>query len=282
MIDGQTSLGRYCCACYKSFTSAAGHVQKFTTEVLHPYVSDPPGLLLQVALAVHGVVDHQFTWPTWLMVRHPLADIVLLAILHQCSAASHVLHFDLDHRKIVRDHENQSSGLESSQILLCGFYGLDLVDCGRHVISMLTAYFFVEKIQQIFCTQDKSSWSGRSVTCPTVSANRRSISAEWSESDHSITCQQNQHSDHPASMIIWPSALVIFGKNESILAVTVLRAPSSSFSLCFRPVIWISDLYFVASLFWMLICISCRWIATRKCSVIKIFDALCMCSNLSL
>ena len=162
--------------------------------------------------------------------------------------------------------------------MLCGFHRLDFMDCGGRDVFLLTVYFF-EEIQQIFCTQDKSSWS---VTYPTVSATRRSISAEWSESDHPITCQQKQHSDHPASMIIWPSALVILGKNESILAVTVLRAPSSSFSLCFRPVIWISDLYFVASLFWMLICISCRWIATRKCSVIKIFDALWMCSYVSL
>ena len=156
------------------------------------------------------------------------------------------------------------------------------MDCGICLIYLCLLPIFLEKIQQIFCTQDKSTWSGRSVTCPNVSANRRSISAEWSESDHPITCQQKQHSDYPASMIIWPSALVILGKNESILAVTVLRAPSSSFSLCFRPVIFISDLYFVASLFWMLICISCRWIATRKCSVIKIFDALWMCSYVSL
>ena len=157
------------------------------------------------------------------------------------------------------------------------------MDCDLWETCYIYAYclFFFEKIQQLFCTQDKSSWSGRSVTCATVSANRRSISAEWSESDHSITCQQKQHSDHPASMIIWPSALVILGKNESILAVTVLRVPSSSFSLCFRPVILIFDLYLVALLFLMHICINCRVIATHKCSAIKIFDAPCKCSDVS-
>ena len=197
----------------------------------------------------------------------------LLVILHQCSAASHVLHFDLDHRKIVRDLENWSSGLESSQILLCGFYGL-----WKTGYLCLLLIFFLRKFSKYSAL--KTNQVGLA-SYPTVSANRRSISAEWSESDHPITCQQKQHSDHPASMIIWPSALVILGKNESILAVTVLRVPSSSFSLCFRPVILFFDLYFVASLFLMHICINCRVIATRKCSAIKIFDALCKCSDVS-
>ena len=35
---------------------------KITPEVVHPNVSDHPGLLLQVILAVHGLVDHILTY----------------------------------------------------------------------------------------------------------------------------------------------------------------------------------------------------------------------------
>ena len=34
-------------------------VKKFSTEVIHPDVSDLPGLLLLVVLAVHSAADHQ-------------------------------------------------------------------------------------------------------------------------------------------------------------------------------------------------------------------------------
>ena len=35
--------------------------KKMSTDVIYPNVSVLPGLLLQVVLAVHGVVDHQTT-----------------------------------------------------------------------------------------------------------------------------------------------------------------------------------------------------------------------------
>ena len=40
-----------------------------STDVIHPTVSNLPGLLLQVLLAVHSVVDHQLSC-TWCLVRH--------------------------------------------------------------------------------------------------------------------------------------------------------------------------------------------------------------------
>ena len=36
-------------------------LKKILTKMIHPNVSDLPGLLLQVVLAVHGLVDHQLT-----------------------------------------------------------------------------------------------------------------------------------------------------------------------------------------------------------------------------
>ena len=41
----------------------ASHIQlkKISTDVMHPDVSDLPGLLLLVVLAVHSDVDHQTT-----------------------------------------------------------------------------------------------------------------------------------------------------------------------------------------------------------------------------
>ena len=36
-------------------------VEKISTDVIHPNVSDDNGLLLQVVLAVHGVVYNQLT-----------------------------------------------------------------------------------------------------------------------------------------------------------------------------------------------------------------------------
>ena len=35
--------------------------KKMSTDVIYPNVSVLPGLLLEVVLAVHGVVDHQTT-----------------------------------------------------------------------------------------------------------------------------------------------------------------------------------------------------------------------------
>ena len=36
-------------------------IKKMSTDVIYPNVSVLPGLLLEVVLAVHGVVDHQTT-----------------------------------------------------------------------------------------------------------------------------------------------------------------------------------------------------------------------------
>ena len=36
-------------------------VEHIQTQVIHPIVSVLPGLLLQVVLAVHGVVEHQLS-----------------------------------------------------------------------------------------------------------------------------------------------------------------------------------------------------------------------------
>ena len=44
-------------------------LKKISTDVMHPNVSNLPGHLLQVLLAVHGVVDHQLSC-TWCVVRH--------------------------------------------------------------------------------------------------------------------------------------------------------------------------------------------------------------------
>ena len=44
-------------------------LKKISCDVMHLNVSNLPGLLLQVLLAVHGVVDHQLSC-TWCVVRH--------------------------------------------------------------------------------------------------------------------------------------------------------------------------------------------------------------------
>ena len=44
-------------------------LKKISCDVMHLNVSNLPGLLLQVLLAVHGVVDHQLSC-TWCLVRH--------------------------------------------------------------------------------------------------------------------------------------------------------------------------------------------------------------------
>ena len=41
--------------------TTAYHMKKFPTEVIYPIVSDLPGLVLLVVLAVHSAVDHQIT-----------------------------------------------------------------------------------------------------------------------------------------------------------------------------------------------------------------------------
>ena len=38
-------------------------MRKNPTEVIHPDFGDLPGLLLQVVLAIHSVVDHQLSCP---------------------------------------------------------------------------------------------------------------------------------------------------------------------------------------------------------------------------
>ena len=37
-------------------------LKKISTDVMHPNVSNLPGLLLQVVLAVHAVVDHELSF----------------------------------------------------------------------------------------------------------------------------------------------------------------------------------------------------------------------------
>ena len=51
--------------------SDSGPIKKITTEMIHPNVSDLPGLLLLVVLAVHSAVDHQTTWSKVRQVGYP-------------------------------------------------------------------------------------------------------------------------------------------------------------------------------------------------------------------
>ena len=47
----------------QSLQHIISEVKKIPTEVIYPNLSDLPGLLLLVVLAVHSDVDHQTTWP---------------------------------------------------------------------------------------------------------------------------------------------------------------------------------------------------------------------------
>ena len=42
-------------------TDITSQLKEIPTKVIHPNVSDLPGLLLLVALAIHSAVDHQLT-----------------------------------------------------------------------------------------------------------------------------------------------------------------------------------------------------------------------------
>ena len=46
---------------WPSLQHITSQLKKILIKVIHPNVSDLPGLLLQVVLAVHGLVDHQLT-----------------------------------------------------------------------------------------------------------------------------------------------------------------------------------------------------------------------------
>ena len=63
-------------------------LKKISTDVIHPNVSDFPDFLLQVLLAVHGVVDHQLFW-TWCLVRHIESTKTLISTT--ITAAYHIL-----------------------------------------------------------------------------------------------------------------------------------------------------------------------------------------------
>ena len=147
-------------------------VEENSTEVIHsicqlPPWSSPPGCPCRPRCCrppTH-MIDGQTSFGRY----------CLLAILHQCSAASHVLHFDLDHRKIVRDHENWSSGLESSQILLCGFYGL----WETGYLCLLLIFFFGENSANILHSrQIKLVWQVTQLCLP--------IGDQYQQSDQSL------------------------------------------------------------------------------------------------
>ena len=53
------------------------YLKKFPTEVIYPNVSDLPGLLLLVVLAVHSAVDHQTKWAKSRQVGYPRKGFLL-------------------------------------------------------------------------------------------------------------------------------------------------------------------------------------------------------------
>ena len=62
-------------------------LKKISCDVMHLNVSNLPGLLLQVLLAVHGVVDHQLSC-TWCLVRH--IESINSLINHHNHSISHL------------------------------------------------------------------------------------------------------------------------------------------------------------------------------------------------
>ena len=62
-------------------------LKKISCDVMHLNVSNLPGLLLQVLLAVHGVVDHQLSC-TWCLVRQ--IESINSLINHHNHSISHL------------------------------------------------------------------------------------------------------------------------------------------------------------------------------------------------
>ena len=60
-------------------------VEHIQTQVIHPIVSVLPGLLLQVVLAVHGVVDHQTTLAKIRQVGYQIKGLSMNFIVLQFS-----------------------------------------------------------------------------------------------------------------------------------------------------------------------------------------------------
>ena len=56
-----------------------------STDVIYPNVSVLPGLLLEVVLAVHGVVDHQTTWAKIRQVGYQIKGLSMNIIVLQSS-----------------------------------------------------------------------------------------------------------------------------------------------------------------------------------------------------
>ena len=59
--------------------------KKMSTDVIYPNVSVLPGLLLEVVLAVHGVVDHQTTWAKIRQVGYQIKGLSMNIIVLQSS-----------------------------------------------------------------------------------------------------------------------------------------------------------------------------------------------------
>ena len=71
-----------------STNSTTSSLKKISSDVMHPHVSNLPGHLLQVLLAVHGVVDHQLSC-TWCVVRH--IESIKTLISTTITTAYHIL-----------------------------------------------------------------------------------------------------------------------------------------------------------------------------------------------
>ena len=72
-------------SCQPTSSHHINSYKKMLTDVIYPNVSVLPGLLLEVVLAVHGVVDHQTTWAKIRQVGYQIKGLSMNIIVLQSS-----------------------------------------------------------------------------------------------------------------------------------------------------------------------------------------------------